>query len=336
MVAAFGILVAVTWMGAPAGAAAALVLAALLASGRPRRVRRETRPSRYEASGSRVRVVEFRGYVYFDDAKRLLAEVKRELAATPEGLRFLVLDFRGAIGAERSAAATLARLQRLLGLRGIAVVYTGMGSTLQRLLQRAGCRYSLPGGHVADDLRRGLRWCDEQGRTFAGDMQLLERFSAATGDRWLLPQLLKCCEAYDLPAGAVALRGEERGTVVFVERGRLSAWQDLGDGDRLLLRALGPGALVQGSVLHPGAEQHPVVVVCETPARIHRLSAAVREQLAADDPALAAALERLAAGLANERTPPRSASRGRGLVRALSSSGLGRGGSPTCVRSGPG
>lgn len=342
MAAALLVLVVATWMGAVAGIFAGVaVIAVLLASDRrgARRVRREKRrPSGFQVSGARVRVVEFQGYVYFDAAKRLLGEVTREVAAADE-LGFLVLDFRGAIGAERSAAATLARLQRLLGGRGVAVVYTGMGSTMQRMLQRAGCEFTMPGGHAAEDLRRGLEWCDTQGLTYAGDMQLLERFQATTGDRWLLPQLLRRCEAQELPAGAVVLRGEEDGAIHFLERGSLSAWQDLGDGDRLLLRTLEPGALVENSVLHPGAEHHPVIVVCDTPARVHRLSGASRAQMELEDPFLAAALERLVSGLANERTPPRGAgaSQGRGIVSALNSSaGLCRGAVATYGRSGHG
>lgn len=324
MAAALLVLVVATWLGALAGVVTGLgVIAVMLMGGRREQRQRRPRPSGFQVSGARVRVVEFQGYVYFDAAKRLLGEVTREVA-TGEDLGFLVLDFRGAIGAERSAAATLARLQRLLGARGVAVVYTGMGSTMHRMLQRAGCEFRLPGGHAAEDLRRGLEWCDTQGLTYAGDMQLLERFQAATGDRWLLPQLLRRCEGQDLPAGAVVLRGED-GAIHFVERGSLSAWQDLGDGDRLLLRTLGPGALVESSVLHPGADQHPVLVVCDTPARVHRLSGAARAQMEADDPFLAAALDRLVLGLANERTPPRGASRGRGIIQAFNSGPMGRG-----------
>ena len=340
MAAALLVLVVFTWLGAVAGiAVGVMVIAWLLGQGpRRRRARVPRRAAGFQVSGSRVRVVEFQGYVYFDAAKRLLGEVTREVAAADE-LGFLVLDFRGAIGAERSAAATLARLQRLLGGRGIAVVYTGMGSTLQRMLQRAGCEFTMPGGHAAEDLRRGLEWCDTQGLTYAGDMQLLERFQATTGDRWLLPQLLRRCEAQELPAGAVVLRGEEDGAIHFLERGSLSAWQDLGDGDRLLLRTLEPGALVENSVLHPGAEHHPVIVVCDTPARVHRLSGAARAQMEVEDPFLAAALERMVTGLANERTPPRGAgaSQGRGIISALNSSaGLCRGAVATYGRSGHG
>jgi hypothetical protein len=338
MAAALLVLVVFAWLGAVAGVAGVMVIAWLLGQRPPRRrSRAPRRPAGFQVSGSRVRVVEFQGYVYFDGAKQLLGEVIREAAASAEQMGFLVLDFRGAIGAERSAAATLARLQRLLAARGVAVVYTGMGSTMQRLLQRAGCEFTVPGGHAAEDLRRGLAWCDRQGRTYAGDMRLLELFRANTGDRWLLPQLLGRCEAHDLPAGAMVLRSDESGAIFFVERGSLSAWQDLGDGDRLLLRTLGPGALASGSVLHPGADLHPVVVLCDTPTRVHRLSEAVRKEMEAEDPFLAAALARMVVGLANERTPPRAGSRGRGIVHRLNSSaGLYRGAAATSGRSGPG
>lgn len=344
MAAALLILAVVSWMGAVVGVAALVVVLALLLipsreTSAPRQLRRTVN---FTVSGSRVRVVEFAGYVYFDGAKRLLAEVMHALTTAPRELEFLIMDFRGAIGAERSAAATLARLQRLLGARGVAVVYTGMGSTLQRLLQRAGCEFTMPGGHAAEDLRRGLEWCDTQGRTYAGDMRLLERFGAATGDRWLLPQLLGRCVAYDLPAEAVVLCGEPSGAIFFVERGRLSVWRDFGDGDRLRLRTLGPGALVQSAVVDRGAELARVVVECDTPARVHCLSEAVREELAAEDPLLAAALERMVTSLAtgrhgarfgDEKKPPRGP---RGLISALSSSrALGRG-SATFVRTGPG
>ena len=339
MAAALLVLVVFTWLGAVAGiAVGVMVIAWLLGQGpRRRRARVPRRAAGFQVSGSRVRVVEFQGYVYFDGAKRLLGEVMQEATAAAEEMGFLVLDFRGAIGAERPAAATLARMQRLLAARGVAVVYTGMGSTLQRVLQRAGCEFTMPGGHAAEDLRRGLAWCDRQGLTYAGDMKLLELFRANTGDRWLLPQLLGRCEAHDLPAGAMVLRSDESGAIFFVERGSLSAWQDLGDGDRLLLRTLGPGALVESSVLHPGADQHPVVVLCDTPARVHRLSEAVRRETEAEDPFLAAALARMVCGLANERRPPRNAARGRGIVHRLNSSaGLYRGAAATSGRTGPG
>ena len=87
----------------------------------------------------------------------------------------------------------------------------------------------------------------------------------------------------------------------------------------MLLRTLGPGALVRDSILHPGADL-PVVVTCDTPARVHRLSAEALARLEEDDPFLAAGLERLATGLASERTAPRRGSQGRGIVQALNSS----------------
>jgi SulP family sulfate permease len=324
LVAAVAVLVALWWGGVLAGLAAGVaVVGGSLVVGRGglRRGRRgKRRTSGFAVSGSRVRVVEFQGYVYFDAAKRLLGEVTREVAASgPEELGFLVLEFRGAVGAERSAAATLARLQRLLGARGVSVVFSGMSSALQRLLGRAGCEFTTPSGHAAEDLGRALAWCDTQGLAYSGDQQLLDRFQATTGDRWLLPQLLGRCEALELAAGTEVMRtGANDVALYFVERGTLSAWQDLGDGDKLLMRSLGPGSLVQDSVLHPGAD-HPVVVTCDGPARVHRLSGAAQAELQAEDPFLASALERLASGLASEQKPPRKGSRGRGLVQAMSS-----------------
>jgi anti-anti-sigma regulatory factor len=318
LAAALLVLVVMAWMGPLAGLLAGVVVAAmLLALGRsgPGRPRRRSRAPGFAVSGAQVRVVEFAGYVYFDAAKRLLSEVTRG----SDGLHFLVLDLRGAIGAERSAAATLARLQRLMGGRGVGVVFTGMGTALQRLLARAGCEFTGPGGYAAEDLRRGLEWCDVQGSSSGGSRELLDRFQRTTGDRWLLPQLLGRCEARELRAGDEVMRtGAGDGSVHFIERGTLSAWQDLGDGDRLLLRTLGPGALVRDSFLQPGADL-PVVVTCDTPARVHRLSGEALARLEEEDPFLAAGLERLATGLASERKTPRRGPRGLGIVQALNS-----------------
>jgi hypothetical protein len=322
------VLVAVTWMGAAAGmVAGTAAVGAMLWFGRreQRATRRRRKPAGFDVGGARVRVVEFEGYVYFDAAKRLLAEVTRELPAGPEGTSFLVLDLRGAIGAERSAAATLARLQRLLGARGVTVVFSGMSSSMQKLLGRAGCQFSGPNGHAAEDLRRGLEWCDLQGARHGSDARLIDRFQATTGDQWLLPQLLGRCEVRDLPAGAEVLRtGASDGSIHFVEHGTLSAWQDLGDGDRLLLRSLGPGALVREAILQPWAD-HPVVVTCDSPARVHRLSAEALARMEDEDPFLAAAIERLVTGMAEERATRRGSRRGRGIVQALNGGSYRRG-----------
>lgn len=256
-----------------------------------------------DAHGAQIRVLQLQGYIFFGSAHRLLHDVTGELDGGA-ALRFVVADFRQVVGLDCSAAATLARLQRRLHARGVALVCTGLTPAIERLLTIAGCELEGASAQVRADLDHGLEFCEERLLADAGasrdEVRLADEFAALAGDPSLLPRLLAFAAHVDLPAGAAVFAASDAGDGLYlIESGSLTAWLAVGD-SRRRLRTMGPGTMIGEAGPYLQA-QRSAAVVCDTPARLHHLSNAALARMQAEAPQLLAELHRVVASMLADR-----------------------------------
>lgn len=92
-------------------------------------VRRHPKQSTFlKEVGSQTRVVKLQGFLFFGTISKVETTIRKILEAaswSSNPIRFLVLDFSNASGADYSAAEAFVRLQRLLEDKGVVLVMCG-------------------------------------------------------------------------------------------------------------------------------------------------------------------------------------------------------------------
>jgi SulP family sulfate permease len=93
-------------------------------------VRRHPKQSAFlKEVGTQTRVIKLQGFLFFGTISKVEMTIRKILEAASwksHPIRFLVLDFSNATGADFSAAEAFVRLQRLLEHKGVVLVMCGL------------------------------------------------------------------------------------------------------------------------------------------------------------------------------------------------------------------
>jgi sulfate permease, SulP family len=245
---------------------------------------------RLRALADRVQILRVSGHVFFGSTNRLLERIRTRVEGdTP--LRFLVIDLRRVTGVDASAAAALAKAERLTSAQGIEIVLTGASEVVRTRLERGGILGTRGVVSFEADLDSGLQRCEEallEGATPEDD--------GVTSPDGLPPGLAPYLERVPLAEGTVLLHQDEPpGDIYVLAEGRLAVETSTPEGKRVRLRTLRPGVVVGEIALYTGVPR-TADVVAETRCMVLRCSSEQIARIEAEDPDVAAGLHRWLAG----------------------------------------
>jgi sulfate permease, SulP family len=247
------------------------------------------------ALADRVQILRVSGHVFFGSTNRLLERIRARVEGdTPP--RFLVIDLRRVTGVDASAAAALAKAERLTSAQGIEIVLTGASEAVRTRLERGGILGTQGVVSFEADLDSGLQRCEEallEGATPEDD--------GVTSPDGLPPGLAPYLDRVPLAEGTVLLHQDEPpGDIYVLAEGRLAVETSTPEGKRVRVRTLRPGVVVGEIALYTGVPR-TADVVAQTPCVVLRCSSEQIARIEAEDPDVAAGLHRWLAGTLADR-----------------------------------
>ncbi len=250
---------------------------------------------RLRALADSVQILRVSGHVFFGSTNRLLERIRARVEGDSPP-RFLVIDLRRVTGVDASAAAALARAERLTSAQGIEIVLTGASEAVRTRLERGGILGTQGVVSFEADLDSGLQRCEEallEGATPEDD--------GVTSPDGLPPGLAPYLDRVPLAEGTVLLHQDEPpGDVYVLAEGRLAVETSTPEGKRVRVRTLRPGVVVGEIALYTGVPRI-ADVVAETRCVVLRCSSEQIARIEAEDPDVAAGLHRWLAGTLADR-----------------------------------
>jgi sulfate permease, SulP family len=245
---------------------------------------------RLRALADSVQILRVSGYVFFGSAKRLLDRIRARVEGETAP-RFLVIDLRRVTGVDASAAAVLAKAERLASPLSTEIVLTGASEAVRTRLERAGVLGTEGVVSFETDLDSGLQRCEEvllEGATPEDD--------GIMSPDGLPPGLAPYLDRVPLGEGTVLLHQDEPpGDIYVLAEGRLAVETSTPEGQRVRVRTVRPGVVVGEIALYSGAPRS-ADVVAETQCVVLRCSSEQIARMEAEDPEVAAELHRWLAG----------------------------------------
>lgn len=256
-------------------------------------------------AGAAIEAMQLQGYLFFGTAEQIVAPIRDRLERAGEPpLRFLVIDFRHIKGMDSAAAGVFRRIRNLMEAAGAVLVLSALPGAVEDAFRNCGLDPdSDPVLRRAPDLDHALESCEEallaeagrSGGAAGADAPLLRHLEAMTGPHPRLRDAVAALDTLHLQPDELLIRaGEAASDVFIIGRGRVKVQIALPDGRSLRLRTMTAGAVVGEIALLLGQTRGADVVV-ETPATIHRLTAATLARLEREDPELALVLHRILA-----------------------------------------
>ena len=210
-----------------------------IATGRQRRstVDRTLNGSRRLAErGNEIVILELQGYLFFGTSRTLLNRV-RQLVTETATLRCLVIDMRRVSGADSTAVASLAKLNRLAIEGAFHLTFSDVPESVSGPLQQVG-KIAL----FATDLDHALEEAEE---AILGDADERGETSRDRIDPDLWADLEPHLERLELEAGDVLVEyGDHSVGVFIIERGHIVAEIPTDDGRWRRVRSTGRGAIL--------------------------------------------------------------------------------------------
>ncbi|PWC46358.1 SLC26A/SulP transporter family protein [Azospirillum sp. TSA6c] len=258
-------------------------------------------------AGAAIEAMQLQGYLFFGTAEQIVGPVRDwlERASGDAGsrpLRFLIIDFHHIKGMDSAAAGVFRRIRNLIEAAGATLVLSALPDAVEDAFRNCGLDPDRdPVLRRASDLDHALESCEEallagNGADGGGvDAPLLRHLESMTGPHPRLADAVAALDTLHLEPDEVLIRaGEAASDVFIIGRGRVKVQIALPDGRSLRLRTMTAGAVVGEIALLLGQTRGADVVV-ETPATIHRLTAATLARLEREDPELALVLHRILA-----------------------------------------
>ncbi len=251
------------------------------------------------AMAGQIRILELKGELFFGTADNLQSEVEE----IPEGVRFVVLDFRRVHEIDASGAHVLEVIGHRAQRRGLTVLLSDVRASERRgqYLRALGLEAAIPAQRWFADLDRALEWAEDQ---------LLQqtRFVESEGEEIPLARmaLLRDLTAEELERVAGVLERIElsNGDPVFREgdagdhlyllaQGAVSIKMQLdsGPGARRLA-TFGPGVMFGEMALVERKDRSADAFAKGERVVLYALSAARFEELVREDPALGSRIHR--------------------------------------------
>jgi sulfate permease, SulP family len=237
--------------------------------------------------GGRIQILQLQGALFFGSVEQMI----NRLGHLGRDTQALIVDFAEVSTFDSSACAAMQKLGNLMGAQGVDVHLTGMSAQLHSVFARWGLDL---GGmfKVWPTLDAALEVCETRLLQDVGaDTEAQPDLLLTLGDGHpRMDALLELMETLELAEGQALLRAQDTcRDVFFLESGRLGVYLPRGTAVPLLVRAMGPGAVV-GEMASLLGQARSADVVAQMPSRVRRLSVAARERIEADDRDLAALL----------------------------------------------
>ena len=266
------------------------------------RVRWDAQESReLDASGAARLVIQLQGYLYFGVAYAVVDRIERRLRASTIG--DLILDFRHVTGMDATALASLATLQREATANGVRLAFADVPESIAVAIRRVGLRSSeQPGFDVAPSLDAALERAERRVLAAASDrhdpFQTLEdRLNALTENDLEISDLAPHLERVEIATGAqLGQAGDARdGSIHLIASGGVTLWLDVPGRAPVRLETLRGGSLVGDVGFYADTARGSYRTVADERTVCYRLTRGRLADLTDADPALAAAVHRLAA-----------------------------------------
>jgi SulP family sulfate permease len=259
-------------------------------------------------NGHKLYVLQLQGFIFFGTAQAMLDRIRERLAGDSQSRpSYLVLDFRRVSGFDSSAVSTFLRLRQLCADSGVQLLFTQLSADMMRQIEQGGL--SKPGDQTFrtfTSLDHGVEWCEEQ-ILAAKEVSckegggLEEQVGAAFASPGQGERFVSYLERMDLPSGHTLFRqGDPSDAMYFIDVGSAIAELELSDGRTLRLRSMLCGTVV-GEVSVFLGDARTATVVTAQPSTLYRLSLAAMGRMEAEDPEIAAALNRWMACLMADR-----------------------------------
>lgn len=261
-----------------------------------------------EDLGRQIFILELQGFIFFGTANVVLDQMRARLAdkgsAKP---RYIVLDFRRVTGLDSSAVISFVNAKQLAEVQAIVLVFTHLSEAMRRRLEVNGLAADDSTVRFFPDLDRGLEWCEEA--VLEADkitiihvpVTLAAQLADSGFSKANTARLREFLERVDPDEGEYLLRqGEEADQLYFIERGTVSVWLALENGERIRLQTLGLGTAVGEPGLYLGTKCS-ASVIADSPVIAYRLTRAALAEMKAKEPELAATFHEFAARLLSER-----------------------------------
>ena len=239
--------------------------------------------------GSRIRIFELRGYIFFGIADRIYQELLACSQAI-ESPAWIILDFTAVTGLDSSAADAFAKLLRNQNPSAdVRVVVAGMRARVAQLWNGALTDDLRP--FAFDDLDLALEWCETELLRFVDS----SAGTPATIDLWLSEQLgsdvapfvRRHMKRVELDTGdALCVAGEPSDRMYIIESGRVAVIA----GDEEPRRIMSVGA--HATIGELGLYRHMLrsaTVVAEVPTVAYELSRDGLDEIEAQEPAASTA-----------------------------------------------
>jgi len=244
------------------------------------------------AHGREIQGMALQSYLFFGSANRLHQHVK-ELIKNYPGCRFLIFDFRRVTGIDSSATHSFAQMKQVAAETGARIVLVNLAPELERAFRAA--RFVAEDVVVATDLDRALESCEHEiinaHRAKGSDAKSLHGWlSEALGGSELADALAGYCRRLEVQAGEVIARqGDAAASMHFILEGRVGIIVDLGDGQSVRVRSLGPHTTI-GEMGLIAQRPRSATIQAEVASVLYELNANAYETIKREHPALSQAL----------------------------------------------
>jgi SulP family sulfate permease len=271
-----------------------------------------------DARGASRLVIQLQGYLFFGVAYAVFERVDRRLRTST--IDELILDFHRVTGMDATALAGLGTLRRAAAEQGVRLTLADVPDALTAAMERAGLRPSeRTGFEVAPSLDAALERAERRVLTAASDhhdpfLALEDRLDALTEDDLEISDLAPHLERVELAAGERLHEAGHAsdGAVHLVASGGVTTWLDVPGHAPMRLETVRGGRLVGDVGFYADTARGRSRTVADEPTVLYRLTRRRLAELTDADPALAAAVHRLAARQLAQRAAHLSS-----LVRAL-------------------
>jgi SulP family sulfate permease len=293
--------------GFPAGILAGLVAALLLfvfeysrvdgirfaATGRDYQSRMlpGTHRATLERIGGSIVIMKLSGFIFFGTSDRIVQRVtNRVIAAAPEAVRFVVMDFRRVAGIDSSTVMSFERLKRLAERHDVVVVLAGLSDAVARRLGAGGLTLTQLPFRIEPDLDSAVSWAE---RKLLAEIVAAPGASAVLvrhlGSEALANQMRPYCDRVSFAEGARLIeQATSADDILFIDTGEGIVTLEADHGESVKLMGFGPGTIL-GEVAFYLGERRSASAIATTEVTAYRLSRGRLADIEREAPALAAA-----------------------------------------------
>ena len=263
--------------------------------------------------GEQLMVLQLQSFIFFGTANSLYEKIKQFAAA--KDIKFVVLDMQLVQGIDSSAVKSFEKLAGLIGKKEIHLLIVNSSEKVRISFKSAGLTsnaFELL--QFYNDLDHATEWCEDlivktetikiQQAKMEGKETGNELFKAVYADMMaaldiqvmfetLIDRMKQYLELLELSQGDYLFRQKEiSNDVYFVMRGQITLSRINQVGESFRIRTLGPWTIT-GEIGAFLGYHAPYDARVEKDGSIYRLTAEKRKQLEAEDPNLAAELQKL-------------------------------------------